>query len=143
VSFKRQRDSIQPLSPRCELPAVPGTTVAVARVLRSHRTSGGRLSVNVRPADTGQRPEGSAQVMSATPRPAQACVQGRQRDDWIPVMTCWQYAQLIVTMDERTSGKDARKVVLQGPGQGPAEDYSDSKQTVGNYRTGLVPTVGN
>jgi hypothetical protein len=45
-------------------------------------------------------------------------------------MSCWQYAQLTITVDGRTSSEDVRMIVWHGPGQGVGENYSDSGQTV-------------
>jgi len=45
-------------------------------------------------------------------------------------MSCWQYAQLTITVDGRAAQEDARSIVWQGPGQGVGESYSDSGQTV-------------
>jgi hypothetical protein len=45
-------------------------------------------------------------------------------------MSCWQYAQLTITVDGRASSEEARTIVWHGPGQGVGENYSDSRQTV-------------
>jgi hypothetical protein len=45
-------------------------------------------------------------------------------------MSCWQYAQLTITLDGRAPREDARTIVWRGPGQGLGESYSDSDQTV-------------
>ena len=45
-------------------------------------------------------------------------------------MSCWQYAQLTISVDGRASSQDARTVVWHGPGQGVGENYSDRGQTV-------------
>jgi hypothetical protein len=45
-------------------------------------------------------------------------------------MSCWQYAQLTITVDGRASSEDARTIVWHGPGQGVGENCSDSGQTV-------------
>jgi hypothetical protein len=45
-------------------------------------------------------------------------------------MSCWQYAQLTITVDGRASSEEARTIVWHGPGQGIGENYSDSRQTV-------------
>jgi hypothetical protein len=45
-------------------------------------------------------------------------------------MSCWQYAQLTITVDGRAPQPDARTILWHGPGQGVGENYSDSGQTV-------------
>jgi hypothetical protein len=45
-------------------------------------------------------------------------------------MSCWQYAQLTITVDGRASREDAQTIVWHGPGQGVGENYSDGGQTV-------------
>jgi hypothetical protein len=45
-------------------------------------------------------------------------------------MSCWQYAQLTITMDGRAPQADARTILWHGPGQGIGENYSESDQTV-------------
>jgi hypothetical protein len=44
--------------------------------------------------------------------------------------SCWQYAQLTITVDGRTLRENSRTVMWQGPGQGLGESYEDSGQTV-------------
>jgi hypothetical protein len=45
-------------------------------------------------------------------------------------MSCWQYAQLTITMDGRAAQTDARTILWHGPRQGVGENYSDTEQTV-------------
>jgi hypothetical protein len=45
-------------------------------------------------------------------------------------MPCWQYAQLTITVDGRTSRENSRAIMWQGPGQGLGESHEDSGQTV-------------
>jgi hypothetical protein len=45
-------------------------------------------------------------------------------------MSCWQYAQLTITVDGRALREDSRTIVWRGPEQGLGENYSDSDQTV-------------
>ncbi len=45
-------------------------------------------------------------------------------------MSCWQYAQLTITVDGRASSEEARTIAWHGPGQGVGENYSDSRQTL-------------
>ena len=45
-------------------------------------------------------------------------------------MSCWQYAQLTITVDGRALREDTRTIVWRGPGQGLGENYSDRDQTV-------------
>lgn len=51
-------------------------------------------------------------------------------DGTLAAMSCWQYAQLTITVDGRASRDDARTIVWHGPGQGVGENYSDSGQPV-------------
>ena len=51
-------------------------------------------------------------------------------DDTLAAMSCWQYAQLTITVNGRASSEEARTIVWHGPGQGVGENYSDSRQTV-------------
>ena len=51
-------------------------------------------------------------------------------DGTLAAMSCWQYAQLTITVDGRASREGARSIVWHGPGQGVGENYSDSRQTV-------------
>lgn len=44
-------------------------------------------------------------------------------------MSCWQYAQLTITVDGRDP-HGARTILWHGPGQGIGENYSDSGHTV-------------
>lgn len=44
-------------------------------------------------------------------------------------MSCWQYAQLTITVDGRDL-HGARTVLWHGPGQGIGENYSDSDHTL-------------
>lgn len=44
-------------------------------------------------------------------------------------MSCWQYAQLTVTVDGRDP-HGSRTILWHGPGQGVGENYSGSDQTV-------------
>lgn len=44
-------------------------------------------------------------------------------------MSCWQYAQLTITVDGRATQR-TRTALWHGPGQGIGENYSDSDQTV-------------
>lgn len=44
-------------------------------------------------------------------------------------MSCWQYAQLTITVDGRDP-HGARTILWRGPGQGIGENYSDSGHTV-------------
>jgi hypothetical protein len=45
-------------------------------------------------------------------------------------MSCWQYAQLTITVNGRASSEEARTILWHGPGQGVGENCSDSEQTV-------------
>jgi hypothetical protein len=45
-------------------------------------------------------------------------------------MSCWQYAQLTITVDGRAPQAGARIILWHGPGQGVGENYSESDQTV-------------
>lgn len=45
-------------------------------------------------------------------------------------MSCWQYAQLTITVDGRASANIQRTIVWHGPGQGVGESYSEGGQTV-------------
>ena len=45
-------------------------------------------------------------------------------------MSCWQYAQLTITVDGRAPLAGARIILWHGPGQGVGENYSESDQTV-------------
>jgi len=45
-------------------------------------------------------------------------------------MSCWQYAQLTITVDGRAPQAGARTIIWHGPGQGVGENCSDSQQTV-------------
>jgi hypothetical protein len=45
-------------------------------------------------------------------------------------MSCWQYAQLTITVDGRAPQPGARTIIWHGPGQGVGENYSESEQTV-------------
>jgi hypothetical protein len=45
-------------------------------------------------------------------------------------MSCWQYAQLTITVDGRASQAGARTIIWHGPGQGVGENYSDASHTV-------------
>jgi hypothetical protein len=45
-------------------------------------------------------------------------------------MSCWQYAQLTITVDGRALQPGTRTILWHGPGQGVGENYSDSGQTV-------------
>lgn len=45
-------------------------------------------------------------------------------------MSCWQYAQLTITVDGRAPRDDTRTILWHGPGQGVGENYSDSDQSV-------------
>ena len=53
-----------------------------------------------------------------------------QADETLAAMSCWQYAQLTITVDGRAPREDTRTIVWRGPGQGLGENYSDSDQTV-------------
>jgi hypothetical protein len=44
-------------------------------------------------------------------------------------MSCWQYAQLTITVDGRDP-HGARTILWHGPGQAIGENYSDSGHTV-------------
>jgi hypothetical protein len=44
-------------------------------------------------------------------------------------MSCWQYAQLMITMDGQAP-EGVRTVVWHGPGQALGENYSDGPETV-------------
>jgi hypothetical protein len=44
-------------------------------------------------------------------------------------MAAWQYAQLAITRDSR-AGADGLQILWHGPGQGIAENFSDSGQTI-------------
>jgi hypothetical protein len=54
----------------------------------------------------------------------------RRPDETLAVMSSWQYAQLTITVNGRSSQADARTILWHGPGQGVGENYSDSEQTV-------------
>jgi len=45
-------------------------------------------------------------------------------------MSCWQYAQLTITVDGRDPQPVTRTIVWHGPGQGVGENYSDTEHTV-------------
>jgi hypothetical protein len=45
-------------------------------------------------------------------------------------MSCWQYAQLTITVDGRAPQAGARIILWHEPGQGVGENYSESDQTV-------------
>ena len=45
-------------------------------------------------------------------------------------MSCWQYAQLTITVDGRASPEEARTIMWHGPGQNVGENYFNSGQAV-------------
>ncbi len=51
-------------------------------------------------------------------------------DGTLAVMSCWQYAQLMITIEGRAPRDDARTVLWHGPGHGIGENYSDGDETV-------------
>ena len=51
-------------------------------------------------------------------------------DGTLAAMSCWQYAQLTITVDGRASREGPRSIVWHDPGQGVGENYSDSGQMV-------------
>lgn len=53
----------------------------------------------------------------------------RRSDATLARMSCWQYAQLTITVDGRDP-QGARTILWHGPGQGIGENYSDSDYTV-------------
>lgn len=63
-------------------------------------------------------------------------VTSRNRRSWslrcgtLAGMSCWQYAQLTITVDGRALQPGTRTILWHGPGQGVGENYSDNGQTV-------------
>jgi hypothetical protein len=51
-------------------------------------------------------------------------------DGTLAAMSCWQYAQLTITVDGRASREGPRRIVWHDPGQGVGENCSDSGQAV-------------
>jgi hypothetical protein len=45
-------------------------------------------------------------------------------------MSCWQYAQLTITVGGRAPQPGTRTILWRGPGQGVGENYSERGQTV-------------
>jgi hypothetical protein len=45
-------------------------------------------------------------------------------------MSCWQYAQLTITVAGRAPQPGARTIIWHRPGQGVGENYSDTERTV-------------
>ena len=63
----------------------------------------------------------------ARERPHRSCAS--DPDGTLAAMSCWQYAQLTITVDGRDP-HGARTILWHGPGQGVGENYSDSGHTV-------------
>ena len=96
-----------------------------------HRSSSGR-SMQPQQRPSVELPRGRAPSGPTTYATSEDATSARQSqaDETLAGMSCWQYAQLTITVDGRALREDTRTIVWRGPGQGLGENYSDRDQTV-------------